>query len=322
MINNIQALRAFAAINVVLFHIIGTSASYSQSVGVVGFLEGWGANGVDIFFVISGFVMLHTQITRRSSPCQFLKNRIIRIAPIYWMMTLFIVALFLVSPSIFRTVVVTPGAVLSSLSFTSAIFIGKFPIVYVGWTLEWEMFFYVTFAIGLFFEAWSLQAVFVVGSIFLISALSGNYIATEFLFGMLAAYVYKKFDVSRKKGAAIFISGGIMLMFSISPPIANLELNRVIIWGVPSFLIVCGLLYCSQVNGRLLIYLGGASYSIYLVQMMTIPAFYKFTSVFMRHWDGDVLAVACLICTIALGCGVYSLLEKPVTDRLRRLFDA
>ena len=266
--------------------------------------------------------MLHTQINRRSSPYKFLKNRVIRIAPIYWMTTLFVAALFLVSPSIFRTVVVTPGGVLSSLSFTSAIFTGKYPIVYVGWTLEWEMFFYATFAIGLFFQAWSLQAIFVAGSIFLISAISGNYIATEFLFGMLAAYVYKEFDVSRKTGAAIFISGAILLMFSLSPSIANLELNRVITWGIPSFFVVCGLLYCSQVNARWLIYLGGASYSIYLVQMLTIPFFYKSSSVFIRHWDGDVLAVICLIFSVASGCCVYSLLEKPVTDRLRRLFDA
>jgi peptidoglycan/LPS O-acetylase OafA/YrhL len=67
MINNLQILRAFAAINVVLFHIIGTSVSYGQGVVQFSFLEGWGANGVDIFFVISGFVMVYTQLKNPKS---------------------------------------------------------------------------------------------------------------------------------------------------------------------------------------------------------------------------------------------------------------
>lgn len=322
MINNIQALRAFAAINVVLFHIIGTSASYAQYVDTLAFLEGWGANGVDIFFVISGFVMLHTQMLRRRSPYQFLKNRVVRILPIYWMTTFFIILLFWLFPSLFRQVAITPTVALASLFFTSSIFIGKTPIVQVGWTLEWEMLFYSIFAVGLFFEAWSLQVAFVALSISLISLFSGNFIAIEFLFGMLVACIYKEFAISRIKGALIFILGAFLLLLSVSPVVRNLDLNRVIIWGTPSFFVVCGLLYCPQIKGRLLAYLGDASYSIYLVQMLTIPAFYKFSSKFMRGWNGDLLAVGCLIFSVALGSAVYSLLEKPVTLKLRKSIDS
>ena len=93
-IENIQALRAFAAINVALFHIIGTAASYSQSSNYLSALEGWGSNGVDIFFVISGFIMLHTQMERRRSVIDFLKLRLIRIMPIYWLLTAFVIMLY------------------------------------------------------------------------------------------------------------------------------------------------------------------------------------------------------------------------------------
>ena len=81
MISNIQALRAFAAINVVFLHVIKTASNYEQNTDFLSFLTDWGANGVDIFFVISGFVMLHTQMLRRRNIGAFLKSRIIRNCP-------------------------------------------------------------------------------------------------------------------------------------------------------------------------------------------------------------------------------------------------
>ncbi|MDB2405246.1 acyltransferase family protein [bacterium] len=62
MLLNLQILRAFAALSVVLFHTIGTSSSYGFDTRWISYLEGWGASGVDVFFVISGFVMLYTQL--------------------------------------------------------------------------------------------------------------------------------------------------------------------------------------------------------------------------------------------------------------------
>ena len=64
MLLNLQLLRAFAALNVVLFHTIGTCFLRYET-DFISYLEGWGANGVDIFFVISGFVMLYTQIDNK-----------------------------------------------------------------------------------------------------------------------------------------------------------------------------------------------------------------------------------------------------------------
>ena len=317
MINNIQSLRAFAAINVVLFHIIGTSASYSQNVDKLSYLEGWGANGVDIFFVISGFVMLHTQFFQRRTPSQFLRNRIIRIVPIYWAITAFVFFLYSLFPYLFREMIVTPTWAFSSFFFTSSVFSDKHPIVYVGWTLEWEMFFYVMFACGLFFRSWRIQAGFVAIAIFFVSIISNNFIAIEFLFGMFLAYIHKNFVISKLRGSAVFIFGISLLLVSISSKISELELNRVLVWGMPSFFIVFGLLYCPQIKTRLFTYLGDASYSIYLVQMLTIPAFYKISSKLLSGWNGDVLALFCLISSVGFGCIIYSLIEKPITLKIK-----
>lgn len=320
MFNNIQALRAFAAANVVLFHIIGTSTSYSQGVDILKCLEGWGGNGVDIFFVISGFVMLHTQMTQRRSPLQFIKNRVIRIAPIYWLITAVVLALYLALPSIFRGMEITPVWAVSSLLFTSSIFAGQHPVVYLGWTLEWEMFFYAMFALGLFFKKWTFQAATVAVAIAAISLLTGEFIAVEFLFGMLAACLFKQCALTRTQGVASFVLGSLLLLLTLSPGLADLDLDRALMWGIPSFFIVCGVVACPQLKGWLLPYLGDASYSIYLVQILTIPAFYKLSSRVLPDWNGDILALACLIFSVAVGCAVYSLLEKPINVELKRRF--
>ena len=85
MIMNLQLLRAFAALNVVVLHTIGTADSYGYETNLISYLEGWGANGVDIFFVISGFVMLYTQLDNKKTVKDFLILRAIRIIPIYWL---------------------------------------------------------------------------------------------------------------------------------------------------------------------------------------------------------------------------------------------
>jgi peptidoglycan/LPS O-acetylase OafA/YrhL len=318
MIGNIQVLRAFAAINVVFFHIIGTSATYSLPVSFFQFLEGWGANGVDIFFVISGFVMLHTQLLKRKTPFAFFKSRLIRIVPIYWALTLFFAALFYLFPSLFREMVVTPLWLISSLFFSAALVAGAFPIVHVGWTLEWEMLFYLVFAVALFLPSWRAFGGAVVALLTLIAVCTQGWLVFEFLLGMAVACIYHHYRFSGRFGAVVFLVGALALVLSLLVAVRALALDRFFIWGLPSFLIVLGVLYAPQLRNRLLAYLGDASYSIYLVQMLAIPAFYKVARMVLAGWNTDVLALACLVVSVVAGCVMYSLIEKPLTVRLRR----
>nr|WP_076754713.1 acyltransferase family protein [Acinetobacter schindleri] len=73
MLSNIQILRAFAAINVVIFHVIGASLHYKIPATSLLFMKDWGQNGVDIFFVISGFIMVYIQEKKIEIPYLFLK---------------------------------------------------------------------------------------------------------------------------------------------------------------------------------------------------------------------------------------------------------
>jgi peptidoglycan/LPS O-acetylase OafA/YrhL len=81
---NIQALRGVAAFLVVVLHTLGTAADYGFSTRVFSPLRGWGFGGVDLFFVISGFVMVHVQRVKAYTPGRFLLNRVVRICPLYW----------------------------------------------------------------------------------------------------------------------------------------------------------------------------------------------------------------------------------------------
>lgn len=141
-IYNLQLLRAFAALNVVYFHIIGTSEAYGFKVQWSYFLNGWGANGVDIFFVISGFIMVYVQNLKSRSGVEFIVDRVVRIAPIYWLLTIAIVIGSFIIPGAFNDAPTDPGWIFSSLFFVSQPLMEVLPVLYVGWTLEYEMLFY------------------------------------------------------------------------------------------------------------------------------------------------------------------------------------
>ena len=140
-IYNIQILRAIAAINVVIFHCIGAAESYDFLIPFSQMFKGWGRNGVDLFFVISGFIMVYTGQNSRSSRLQFFIKRIFRIVPVYWALTFLFVAILLLMPSILRSASFDIGKTISSLFFVSGPFYES-PVLYVGWTLEFEFLFY------------------------------------------------------------------------------------------------------------------------------------------------------------------------------------
>ena len=264
--------------------------------------------------------MLHTQMARRKTSFEFIKSRVIRIVPIYWLITLFIVALFYVFPSLFRELLVTPIWALTSLFFTSSVFVGKVPIVHVGWTLEWEMLFYLIFSVALLIRTWSRLIIFVGLALAVVSFVTKNLIVFEFLLGIIAAYIYHKKSLfaERLVSVAIFLIGVLGLGLSLIGSIRSLELSRFFVWGVPSFFIVLGVLYSSQIKSAFLAYLGDASYSIYLVQILTIPAFYRFSTRIFIGINIDLLALACLAFSVSLGCVAYSAIERPMTVRLRK----
>src|SRR6185437_14170487 len=134
-LDNIQALRAIAALLVVFVHLAVPVAA----LGVAPF----GAGGVDLFFVISGFIMVYTTVGRPISGAEFLGRRIVRIVPLYWLLTLAVFGIALIAPTLLQFTTASWGQLLKSLFFIPfAKANGDVqPVLFLGWTLNYEMFF-------------------------------------------------------------------------------------------------------------------------------------------------------------------------------------
>lgn len=317
MIYNIQILRAIAALMVVAYHTVGTSEKYSLPTNFIYNVDNWGAAGVDIFFVISGFIMVYIQHKKQRSPFQFLADRVERIVPLYWFLTLFLATLVVVLPSAFNTREFDLSFLLSSLFFIN--FISDIePLVYVGWTLEYEMLFYLVFGLSLLVkeEKTSLLLTAVVLSVIVL--LGVNSIVFEFIYGMLLGYIFNKIKHVQKKS---IYSIGIFLGFALLVVSSNFDLLRNLKWGLPAVLIFLGFLFIKPIENKILRKLGDASYSIYLIQVFTIPVFYKIVSKLPTQFPfaAELYVIMCMLATSIVGLILYWAFEKPIIYIIRRI---
>lgn len=149
----IQYLRGFAAMLVLASHAL----LYPLTGDNLGFGRlGW--LGVILFFVISGFIMVVVTGEGRFSAPAFLRRRFIRVVPMYWGATLLAALLALLVPHLFKTTVYDTGQLLMSLLFVpfyNPVSHGIHPLYKLGWTLNYEVFFYVCFALLAFLGAQS-----------------------------------------------------------------------------------------------------------------------------------------------------------------------
>ncbi|MGV8854330.1 MAG: acyltransferase family protein [Devosia sp.] len=143
--HTIQYLRGFAAMLVLASHaLLYPLIEHDRGFGRLGWL------GVILFFVISGFIMVAVTGEGRFSAGDFLRRRVIRVVPLYWMATLLAAALALLAPQLFKTTVYDGTQLVLSLLFIpfhNAASGGIHPLYKLGWTLNYEMFFYVCFAL-------------------------------------------------------------------------------------------------------------------------------------------------------------------------------
>jgi exopolysaccharide production protein ExoZ len=140
----VQILRGLAALVVMLQH---DSVAMAERAFDPSLRFDWGPCGVDVFFAISGFVMVLVTAGswgRSGAAEPFLIRRLIRVVPPYWMSTAFKVLLLLAMPTLALSTVLTPWHVISSFLFIPDSALG--PVVMVGWTLCFEMLFYLLFA--------------------------------------------------------------------------------------------------------------------------------------------------------------------------------
>lgn len=330
---SLQYLRAIAAFLVLLLHVSKLRF-------------GSGMFGVDIFFVISGFIMWVTTHYEAVTPGAFFLRRFLRIAPLYWSVTLW-AAFVSFNPNPAIGLEVSPAWLLQSLFFIAgdgqARDLGTpyaflFPVLGVGWTLNFEMMFYALFALALSFKPAlrlgtimaALSALVALG--FFVDEKSGiaidfytRSISIEFAFGVAlgAAYTFSRGKGvewnAPRIGAGLVILGAVLTRYGMQ----RLEIRGFAL-GPPALMICGGALLLEPLlrrrPSRTFKLLGDASYSLYLTHWPVLAAARR---ALPEVWFGElqwVRSVLLVLIALAAGVAAYRFYERPLTRTLARAF--
>jgi len=338
--HGVQALRFAAATAVVVAHALdlaGTRLGLETAL-VGGTLENFGAVGVDVFFVISGFIIATTTRGQVGSGAAgaFLWRRFRRVAPIYWLLS----APILIGMA--RGGALTPDVAAATFLFWP--FSGlemTFPALGPGWTLCFEMLFYAGFGLAMAGGrrvSWGLvgayAAMLAAGLVVAAPVLRfwGAPIILEFLLGVGIASVWR--EAPRRLGAwAVGLAlvgfglsllvgyGGIDDVRALNDPWNGLR--RVVIWGLPSALLVFAVVRMERTDfapgrlGRAAAFMGDASYSIYLTHVLVIRALGRLFESGMVAAPGDAVVVLTVLASLAAGVVVHVWIDRPLLKVMR-----
>ncbi len=324
-IDLIQALRAIAALMVAAFHLQAAAIDRTDYDGVFR-LFGHGEAGVDLFFVISGFIIYYTAQNRNGlTATEFVRARFWRVYPPYWGVLLLYLALAgmaSLKPGLVNfSFVVTPRSLLNSTLLLPQ----PDQILTVAWTLAVEVMFYLLFGLTFFrfgkrgffaaMAAWAVAAQVFVHSSDLDHPLLGLVLyrgVIEFLFGAIVAVLLLRGQIHRPRlalaigllGFSVWLLGGYENL--------GLDLGREWGAGIPAALILYGIVRSSiRLPGWILL-IGEASYILYLIHLLCFSIFGRVLSeVGLDIYSSSIAMLVALLITTALACGATVVLERP-----------
>ncbi|MFD2579560.1 acyltransferase family protein [Novosphingobium colocasiae] len=298
---------------------------------------------MDLFFVISGFIMVHTTARRRQSPAAFLANRLLRIAPLYWTLTALLFALALAAPGLLGATRADPVALLKSLAFIPGERADGTmrPVLFVGWSLNLEMAFYCVFALCL--TVADLRRVLLGVAVLVAIAAFGfaarqhlapelrfltQPILLEFAAGMALGYRYQAHPGDPRRARAALALMPLAFLALIAAATLPEPLARAL--PVPPALAPAAWLVWlalrAEAGGRVLAArpvqaLGDASYALYLSHPFVTQGFAFLAAALglIHAGTAPALMIACVALAALVGLAVHRGLELPLTHLARRL---
>jgi len=327
---SIQWLRAFAIGMVILQHVAWKGTQYSTN--PLGWLK-VGEAGVDLFFIVSGFVMCHVTYNRTQTPPAFMKARLVRILPLYWLLTCAALAVFWVKPELVNS----SGGVTSIFhSFTLLPTSSKY-LIQNGWTLSYEFYFYAIFSVGLLFPKtatglWAAIFLLLSGFIGVLSPVGGVYteffsnsVLIEFAMGIALFHIARKFTPAKGLTIALVVCATLLLGYV---NFARSSGERALDYGVPCFLFAFAILgleasftrFEQSYAGAAPVKMGDASYSLYLVHPFALSLVSIILAKLGLAGHAFIFSSVLVVSALISGFICYAWVELPLQKRARQLF--
>lgn len=353
-LQSIQALRGFAALYVVVFHsgLALAHADFPALAWLTTHVIKRGHVGVDVFFVISGFIIAWVAVLGQGRgkapepPGEFLVKRAFRLGPPYWLMSMLHAAWL--NP-------VSTGVLLTSFAFlpqanVDAPYFG-YPALYVGWSLNYEAFFYALCALGLALfgrrALWLVALALFTTTVIVpfwhsgvvlrdpealyawanpMQAMAANPLVLEFLLGAGLAWVYAlhRHRLTPTIARVLLAVGLGVFLISVIGPAPKFDL----FWrGLPAGALLAGLVameHCGALRvPRVAVWLGELSYALYLVHPSVIEATHRLVGVLAPEWIGSQLMLFALnlALTLVLATLLHRYVEQPSIAMGRRAID-
>lgn len=326
----VQCLRAVAALLVVAYHAVDQWTTHRPGYSAGDYWPN-GAAGVDIFFVISGLVMtISTQRNAgRPNPAwTFAKDRVVRIVPLYWLVTTAKIAAVLALPAMVERTTLAPFYTIGSyllLPVRDATGTIR-PVLPVGWTLTYEMLFYILVTTALLLRVPLGRVCIPLLLAFAALAFAGppsgfaNTIAIEFLFGIAIGSAIPR--LQSLPPAVGIIAGSVGFAILLIVPVGD-GLARPLTWGVPAAIIVASVVSAEiairRHLPRWLLSAGNASYATYLTHGFVIPVVFVLCARSISFdWAGlGAIIIFGVVISAIVGHITHVAIEQPLLLRLR-----
>lgn len=339
---SLQIFRGLAALTVLFFHIdtvIREKFAYPNSLAI--FKQG--VSGVDFFFVLSGFIIMYAHYRdfgQKGKVLSYFWKRFQRIYPIYWIISLGVVAVYiLMGKNVIHSFGINPAFIIKSVTLWQ-----QWPLIIpTAWTLSYEVYFYLIFGLCLIFLTPNLTMIAAAAYALIVAAL--NYLGTapnqvipldfyilEFVFGVFSAWLVINRPLPKLRTSALLFTLSCILVIVVWTIYSIYDFSgamvikyRALSYGIPFALLVTSSVWLDK-NLRLkpvffFSRLGDASYVLYLIH----PAVILFSAVMLKNHVtvtkdtvGFVIALFTLV-GISASFIVHFAVEKPLLRLLRRL---
>ncbi len=289
-----------------------------------------GGAGVDLFFIISGFVMCHVSAGKLISPVEFLRARLVRILPLYWLLTCVALGVFVAKPDMVNS----SGGVTTVLHSFTLLPVGQKLLIQNGWTLSYEFWFYLIFALGLMLQGakrFILVGLAILGLVGIgawfkpydpLLSFATAPLLLEFLMGCMA-YGVLKLGWLGSKGSQLMLAVGLATAFAANDHPA--AISRVLMWGLPMLAMFIGCVglepwfrrWAGHRAAILLKGLGDSSYSLYLAHPFAISAVGVILKKFGLEQQTLLSMAALMGVSLVAGYLCHEWVEKPLLRSLR-----